>query len=62
MPVPKRLSSQPVAKTCVASVSKPDRQIDAGEDARLRAGAVHRGRNDMGLFEIDDGRRQTTAG
>ena len=55
MPEPSRLSTCPVRKTCVASVSRFTGQIDAGKDARLRTGAAHRLRHDMGLLEIEHG-------
>jgi len=35
-----------------------DRQIDGSEDARLRTGVVDRGRYDMRLLEIENGRRE----
>jgi hypothetical protein len=44
-----------VEKNLRCKGQKADRQIDAGEDARLRAGTVDRRGHDIGLLEIGRG-------
>src|SRR5260370_18028962 len=56
MPVPNRLSSHPVAKTCVARVKESDCKVDASKDARLRPGLMDGRGYDMCLLEIENGR------